>query len=90
MLKLSDSKLMLNTAYEDHERPPAPLPERVRGHADTSLYFSTPGVDAVYQHLREKGWPVSEPEITSYGMRQVSTTDPDGFQLFFICPIDKR
>ncbi len=86
MLKLGEISLMLNTAYEDHERPPAREPARVRGHADLSLYFSSPDPDEVYAHLCSKGWAVTEPTITSYGMRQVSTKDPDGFQLFFICP----
>jgi glyoxylase I family protein len=90
MLRLGESTLMLNTAYEDHERPSVPEPARVRGHADTSLYFSSPDPDAVYAHLRGKGWPVTEPTLTSYGMRHVSTKDPDGFQLFFICPADPK
>ena len=86
MLKLGEVTLMLNTAYEDHERPTVPEPARVRGHADTSLYFSSPNPDEVYAHLRSKAWTVNEPMVTSYGMRQVSTKDPDGFQLFFLCP----
>jgi glyoxylase I family protein len=90
MLKLGEATLMLNTAYEEHERPPAPEPARVRGHADTSLYFLAPDPDEVYAHLREKGWSVTEPATTSYGMRQVSTRDPDGFQLFFLCPTDSK
>jgi len=90
MLRLGGSTLMLNTAYESDERPPAPEPARVRGHADTELYFSAPDPDAVYAHLRQKGWAATEPTITSYGMRRVSTQDPDGFQLFFICPVDPK
>jgi glyoxylase I family protein len=86
MLKLGDARLMLNTAYESDERPPAPDPQRVCGHADTSLYFSSPDPDAVYAHLLDRGWAATEPTITSYGMRVVSTKDPDGFQLFFLCP----
>lgn len=90
MLRLGEARLMLNTAYEDDERPPEPELARVRGHADTSLYFSSPDLDQVYAHLREKEWAVTEPFVTSYGMRQVSTKDPDGFQLFFICPADRE
>ncbi len=88
MLKLGDATLMLNTAYENHERPSEPEPARVRGHADTSLYFSSPNLDEIYVDLRSKGCTVTEPMITSYGMRQISTKDPDGFQLFFICPAE--
>ncbi|HWT04319.1 MAG TPA: VOC family protein [Xanthomonadales bacterium] len=86
MLRLGESTLMLNTAYEPDRRPPEREPERVRGHGDTSLYFEA-DPDAVYAHLRERGWPATEPADTSYGMRQVSTKDPDGFQLCFIQPI---
>jgi glyoxylase I family protein len=89
MLQLGGAKLMLNTAYDDDERPPAPEPARVKGHADTSLYFSS-DPDAVYAHLRARGLNVKEPSVTSYGMRQVSTTDPDGFQLFFIAPAESK
>src|SRR5947209_19614504 len=52
MLKLGGATVMLNTAYERDERPTAPDALRVRGHADTSLYFSSPDPDAVYAHLR--------------------------------------
>jgi glyoxylase I family protein len=86
MLKMGETSLMLNTAYEDHERPVSPDKARVLGHADTSLYFSSPDPDEVYDHLCKKGWTATAPTITSYGMRQVATNDPDGFQLFFVCP----
>jgi glyoxylase I family protein len=86
MLRLGGATLMLNTAYERDERPPEPERERVRGHGDTSLYLDA-DPDGVYAHLREKRWPVKEPENTSYGMRQVRTKDPDGFQLCFIQPV---
>ena len=83
MLKFGETSLMLNTAYEHDERPREPEPLRERAHGDTSLYFSSPDLDGVYEHLRSKGWPVTAPEMTSYGMRQVSTKDPDGFHIFF-------
>ena len=88
MLALGDIRLMLNTAYEDGERPPAPDPARVRGHADLSLYLDCPDPDTVYAHIRSKGWEASAPVITSYGMRQVNIKDPDGFELCFICPAE--
>ncbi len=86
MLELGKSTIMLNTAYESHERPPQPDLARAHGHGDTSLYSSCPDPDSVYWHLRAKGWHVGEPNVTSYGMRQVSTKDPDGFGLVFQCP----
>ena len=90
MLKLGDTRLMLNTAYEDHERPLAPDPARVRGHADVSLYFSCPDPDAVYAQLRDRGCDVNAPAITSYGLKQLSVKDPDGFELCFTCPVESN
>lgn len=90
MLKLGESTIMLNTAYESGRRPPKPDALRVRGHSDTSLYFTAPEPEMVYVHLREKGWPVQPLVVTTYGMKHVSTKDPDGFQLFFICPADAK
>jgi glyoxylase I family protein len=90
MLKVGETTLMLNTAYEDAERPAAPDPARVRGHADVSLYFSCSDPNAVYAHLRGKGLDVNEPVITSYGMKQLGIKDPDGFELCFTCPADSK
>jgi catechol 2,3-dioxygenase-like lactoylglutathione lyase family enzyme len=39
LLKLNNVELMLNTAYEKHERPIAPDPGRVAAHRDTALFF---------------------------------------------------
>ena len=88
-LKLGDAALMLNTAYEDDERPSSPDPDRVAVHADTILYFGCDSVDGVYQHLRAKGWATREPITTHYGMRQVYTKDPDGYELCFQHLVDE-
>ena len=90
MLKLGGATLMLNTAYEKHERPPVPDAARVGGHADTALYFRCPDTDEVFAYLRGKGWDVGAPEITSYGMKQLCIKDPDGFELCFISPTDSK
>jgi catechol 2,3-dioxygenase-like lactoylglutathione lyase family enzyme len=87
MLKLGDSTLMLNTAYEDDKRPPQPDPARVRAHLDTALFFGCESGDEVYAHLRARGWDAREPVNTHYGMRQVYTRDPDGFELCFQHPV---
>jgi len=86
LLELDGAQLMLNTAYDDGERPPVPDPARVAAHADTMIYFGSPDVDAVYAHLRAKGVDVKEPSITSYGFKALSLTDPDGFELVFHWP----
>ncbi len=88
MLRLGDVTLMLNTAYDEGERPPVPEPRRVRGHSDAALYLNTPDPDAVYALLRARGWKVDAPQDMRYGMRQVNTRDPDGFLLCFICPLE--
>jgi glyoxylase I family protein len=83
LLELDGTQLMLNTAYDDGERPPDPDPVRVTSHADTVIYFGCPDVDAAYTHLRAKGVDVKEPFITSYGFKALTLTDPDGFELCF-------
>jgi len=88
MIRLGDATLMLNTAYEDDQRPTAPDPQRVRGHNDVSLYFQFLNLDALYVHLRACGCDLTPPRKTSYGLRQLSVTDPDGYELCFTAPLD--
>jgi glyoxylase I family protein len=87
LLRLNGSELMLNTAYEAHDRPPVPDPSRVAGHGDTAVYFGCPDVDAAYSHLRAKGVALKEPSITSYGFKGISLSDPDGYCLCFHWPV---
>ena len=82
-LRLGEAELMLNTLYEEHERPAAPDAERTAMHADTILYFGCPDVDAVYRLLRAHGLDVDEPNVAPYGMKQLYLTDPDGYALCF-------
>jgi catechol 2,3-dioxygenase-like lactoylglutathione lyase family enzyme len=82
-LELGDFKLMLNTQYDDHERPPSPDPDRITAHADTALYIWCDDADEVFSHLRTKGWEAREPATARYGMRQVYTQDPDGYVVCF-------
>ena len=78
LLRLEEAELMLNTAYEADERPAAPDPARVAGHADTTLFFGCPDVDAAYAYLRERGLAVEKPTLREYGMKQLALADPDG------------
>ena len=82
-LRLGGADLMLNTAYEYDERPAEPDPRRVSSHHDTCLYFGSPDVDAVYDHLIARGLQVKKPQIAPYGMKQLYLHDPDGFNLCF-------
>jgi glyoxylase I family protein len=86
LLRLNGVELMLNTAYESHERPPAPDPDRVASHVDTGLFFGCPDVDAAYTYLRACGVDVKPPVIQPYGMKQLYLTDPDGYCLCFQWP----
>jgi glyoxylase I family protein len=82
-LKRGEIDLMLNSAYEYDERPPAPDPRRVASHGDTGLFIGAPDVDGIYAHLQAKGVAVKEPEVAPYGMKQLYVSDPDGFALCF-------
>jgi catechol 2,3-dioxygenase-like lactoylglutathione lyase family enzyme len=85
-LRLGGAALMLNTAYDDGERPPAPAPARVAAHHDTALFFECPDVEGAYAHLRERGVAVEPPAVAPYGMKQLYALDPDGYNLCFQWP----
>lgn len=86
LLRLNGVELMLNTAYETGERPPAPDPNRTAAHADTGLYFGCPDVAGAYEQLSAKGLDVKPPVVRPYGMKQLNVTDPDGYELYFQWP----
>ncbi|MGC9950812.1 MAG: VOC family protein [Bryobacteraceae bacterium] len=90
LLKLNGVEVMLNTEYDDGERPAVPDPARVTGHADTCLYFGLEDLDGAYQHLRAQGCDVNEPKVAYYGMRQLYVRDPDGFGLCFQWPASRE
>ena len=86
LLRLGGVELMLNTAYEQDQRPPAPDPVRFAAHDDTCLYFGCPDVDAAYAHLRARGVAAKEPHVAHYGMKQLYLSDPDGYAICFQWP----
>lgn len=83
MLRLNNSAIMLNTAYDPDDQPAQPEAERFAGHGDTCLYFDCPDVDAAYRTLRERGVDPEPPKIAPYGMNQLYLKDPDGYSLCF-------
>ena len=85
-LKLKGSDLMLNTMYEKSDRPSSPDAARATSHADVALFFGCPDIDRAYEHLQSHGIDVSQPEVTDYGMRQISFSDPDGYSVCFQWP----
>src|SRR4029078_9980577 len=62
LLRLNETELMLNTAYEEDGRPALPNPARIAAHRDTHLYFSCPDVDGAYRHLQVHGVEAEETE----------------------------
>ena len=89
-LKLNGAELMLNTAYEKHQRPAAPDPARVVAHDDTCLFFGCKDLDAAYQHLLAHGVNLKPPKVAPYGMKQLYFHDPDGFGLCFQWPVSQE
>jgi glyoxylase I family protein len=88
MLRRGSNTLMLNTAYEEGERPPAPDPARFAAHNDTALFFGCPDVDATFNGLLPFGVTVLEkPMSTVYKMRRFTIADPDGYNLSFQGPL---
>lgn len=87
MLELGDSTIMLNTAYDDGERPNAPDSARADAHSDTCIYFGCPDPDAAYKYLKEQGVILNPPANAPYGMRQLYLSDPDGYNLCFQWPV---
>jgi hypothetical protein len=80
---------MLNTAYDQGERPPKPDPARVAAHRDTAIFFDCSNVDETCALLLSRGVDVGKPQVRDYGMKQLYVTDPDGFVLCFQCPASK-
>lgn len=87
MLELGDSTIMLNTAYDDGERPETPDPARAAAHSDTCIYFGCPDPDAAYEYLKGQGVILDPPANAPYGMRQLYLSDPDGYNLCFQWPV---
>jgi len=85
-LRLNGAEVMLNTAYERDQRPPAPDAARIAGHQDTCLFFGCEGLEAAYQHLRAHGVKLEKPKVAPYGMKQLWFTDPDGYGICFQWP----
>ena len=83
MLELGAATIMLNTAYDDGERPDAPDPSRVAAHHDTCIYFGCPDVEGAYEHLQTNGIASEPPSVAPYGMRQLYVRDPDNYNLCF-------
>ena len=85
-LRNGDAELMLNTAYDEGERPAAPDPARRAAHGDVCLYFGTANIDALYAAIAARSPGAPLPVTTPYGMRQLTLTDPDGYLVCLQAP----
>ena len=88
MLQLNDATLMLNTAYDDDERPPDPNPTHNAVHRDTCIYFGCRDVEAAYSYLKDNGVDLKPPTVAPYGMKQLYLSDPDGYNICFQWPVE--
>jgi glyoxylase I family protein len=79
LLRLDGIELMLNTAYEADQRPPAPDAIRIAAHRDTALFFGCRDLDSAYAYLRTQGIDLEKPKVATYGMKQLWLADPDGY-----------
>jgi glyoxylase I family protein len=86
MIQKDNVILMLNTAYDDDERPATPDLAHQSIHKDTFLYFQCPDPDAAYEYLKSKSIRLDAPTVAYYGMRQLYLHDPDGYTLCFQWP----
>jgi uncharacterized glyoxalase superfamily protein PhnB len=80
-LRHGDAELMLNTAYDSNERPPARDPARESAHGDVCLYIGCPDPDAAFAELSARGLDLQPPQTAPYGMRQLLLRDPDSYRL---------
>jgi catechol 2,3-dioxygenase-like lactoylglutathione lyase family enzyme len=89
LLRLHETELMLNTAYEAEERPAVPDASRVAAHADTALFFDCEDVDVAYATLRDRVPDVKPPIVRDYGMKQLYLKDPDGYEICLQHPVNQ-
>jgi glyoxylase I family protein len=90
MLSKGSVTFMLNTAYDDDERPAAPNPAHNTIHQETCLYFDCPDPQGAYEFLKAKGLKVEPPKVAYYGMNQLYLRDPDGYTLCFHWPAESE
>lgn len=83
MLRRADVTIMLNTAYDEGERPDLRDETRIAAHNDVTLYIGSPDVDVAYEYVTARGITAKPPIVTHYGMKQLYIHDPDGYGICF-------
>jgi len=81
MMRSNDAAIMLNTEYDEGERP-AERPHQEEPRFGTWFYYGCPDVDAAHTKLQAAGVACKPPSLTKYGgkygFRTLSFRDPDG------------
>jgi len=81
MMRANDATIMLNTEYDEGERP-AERPRQDEPRFGTWFYYGCPDVEAAYAKLQAAGVECKSPGLTmyggKYGFRTLSLRDPDG------------
>lgn len=54
-----------------------------------SLYFICNDADEMYKELTARGLNPAPPSVADYGMKQLSTPEPDGYTICFESPTEK-
>jgi glyoxylase I family protein len=89
-LTFGDCDLMLNTMYDEGERPEIRDVSRHLGHQDTCLFFGCPDVQSAYEILIARGLSIEPPSVTKYNFKAITITDPDGYMLCFHWPLERE
>ena len=79
--------LMLNTAYDSNERPPARTEARWAGCRHVALYIDVEDVEGLYAEMSARGLKATPPANTRYGYLAFSAQDPDGYGIIFHSPL---
>jgi len=77
MMRVNDATIMLNTEYDEGDRP-AERPPKGQERFGTWFFYSCPDIDGAYERLKIAGVACEPPTTAPYGFRVLSFRDPDG------------
>jgi glyoxylase I family protein len=77
MMRANDAYIMLNTEYDEGERP-AERPRQREERFGTWFFYGCPDVEGAYAKLQAAGVACKPPSLAKYGFRTLSFRDPDG------------
>lgn len=79
-LRFGPVEIMLNTQYDSNERPSTPSEKTPR---EAMFYIGCTSVEDVYAAFARRGLQAEPPKIASYGLKNFSVEDPDGYTIVF-------